>query len=148
MKAIYYTQYGSPDVLRLEEVEKPTPKDDEVLIRVHAASLNAYDWHILRADPFLARLGKGLFGPTNKIPGADVAGVVEAVGKNVTQYRLGDAVYGPAGTRLHPVAQRLGRHALHAASLAFPHPDDGRRMSFEAPLPPELQQALEELRAP
>ena len=94
MKAIYYTQYGSPDVLSLQEVDKPTPKDDEVLIRVHAASLNAYDWHIMRADPFLARLAKGLFGPKNKIPGADVAGVVETVGKNVTQFQPGDAVYG------------------------------------------------------
>lgn len=94
MKAIYYTQYGSPDVLQLRDVPTPTPKDDEVLIRVHAAAANAYDWHIMRADPFLARLAKGLFSPKNKIPGADVAGVVDAVGRSVTQFQPGDAVYG------------------------------------------------------
>jgi NADPH:quinone reductase-like Zn-dependent oxidoreductase len=94
LKAIVYTQYGSPDVLSLQEVAKPTPKDNEVLIRVHAAAANAYDWHIMRADPFLARLAKGLFRPKNTIPGADVAGVVEAVGQNVTQFKAGDAVYG------------------------------------------------------
>ncbi|MCB0114009.1 MAG: NAD(P)-dependent alcohol dehydrogenase [Caldilineaceae bacterium] len=93
MKAIYYTEYGSPDVLQLRDVPTPTPKDDEVLIRVHAAALNAYDWHIMRADPFLARLARGLFRPKNNIPGADVAGVVEAVGKNVTGFQPGDAVY-------------------------------------------------------
>lgn len=94
MKAIYYTQYGSPDVLSFQEVDKPTPKDNEVLIKIYAAATNAYDWHIMRADPFLARLGKGLFGPKNKIPGADLAGVVEAVGKDVSEFRPGDAVYG------------------------------------------------------
>lgn len=94
MKAIVYTQYGSPDVLSLQEVEKPTPKDNEVLIKIHAASTNAYDWHIMRADPFLARFAKGLFKPKNTIPGADIAGVVEAVGRNVKQFKPGDAVYG------------------------------------------------------
>lgn len=100
MKAIYYTQYGSPDVLAMQEVPTPTPADDEVLIRIHAASLNAYDWHIMRADPFLARLSRGLFKPTNNIPGADVAGVVTAVGSEVTQFQPGDAVFAdlsPAG---------------------------------------------------
>jgi NADPH:quinone reductase-like Zn-dependent oxidoreductase len=94
MKAIVYTQYGSPDVLSLQEVAKPTPKDNEVLIRVHAAATNAYDWHIMRADPFLARLNRGLFKPKNNIPGADLAGVVEAVGKDVTAFQPGDEVYG------------------------------------------------------
>jgi NADPH:quinone reductase-like Zn-dependent oxidoreductase len=94
MKAIYYTQYGPPDVLSLQEVAKPTPKDDEVLIKIHAAAANAYDWHIMRADPFLARLDRGLFKPKNNIPGADFAGVVESVGKNVTDFQPGDEVYG------------------------------------------------------
>jgi NADPH:quinone reductase-like Zn-dependent oxidoreductase len=95
MKAIVCDKYGSPDVLRLEEVEKPTPKEGEVLVKVHAASLNAYDWHILTADIFLVRLmGGGLLKPKNRIPGADVAGTVEAVGSNVTQFQPGDAVYG------------------------------------------------------
>ena len=83
MKAIVYTKYGSPDVLQLKEVEKPVPKDDEVLIKVHASSVNAYDWHMLRADPFFMRLMAGLFKPKNKILGADVAGRVEAVGCDV-----------------------------------------------------------------
>jgi NADPH:quinone reductase-like Zn-dependent oxidoreductase len=95
MKAIVYYNYGSPDVLKLEEVETPTPQDDEVLVKVHAASANAYDWHLLRADPFLVRLmGGGLLKPKNKILGADIAGRVEAVGRNVKQFRPGDEVFG------------------------------------------------------
>jgi len=95
MKAIVYTKYGPPDVLELKEVEKPTPKDDEVLIKVHAASANAADWHLLRGDPFLLRLtGNGLLKPKNKILGADVAGRVEAIGRNVKQFQPGDEVFG------------------------------------------------------
>ena len=94
MKAIVATRYGSPDVLNLEEVEKPTPKDDEVLVKVRAASVNAGDWHLLRADPFLTRLAFGLLRPKHEILGADVAGRVEAVGGNVTQFQLGDEVFG------------------------------------------------------
>ncbi|MBP7960919.1 MAG: NAD(P)-dependent alcohol dehydrogenase [Caldilineaceae bacterium] len=95
MKAIICEQYGSPDLLRFEEVEKPAPKQNEVLVKVHAASLNAYDWHILTADIFLVRLmGGGFLRPKNKIPGADIAGTVEAVGGHVTQFKPGDAVYG------------------------------------------------------
>ena len=98
MKAIVYTQYGSPDVLRLQEVEKPAPKDDEVLVKVQAASVNALDWHLLTADIFLVRLmGMGLFNPKNLILGADIAGQVEAVGKNVQQFRPGDEVFGDIG---------------------------------------------------
>ncbi len=98
MKAIVQGKYGSPDVLELREVEKPVPGDDEVLIRVQAASVNAYDWHILTADVFLVRvMGAGLLRPKNKIPGADVAGRVEAVGRNVKQMRPGDEVYGDVG---------------------------------------------------
>ncbi len=94
MKAIVCTKYGSPDVLNLEEVEKPAPKDNEVLVKVHAASANAADWHILRADPFLVRLAVGLLKPKYKILGADIAGRVEAVGRNVTQFQPGDEVFG------------------------------------------------------
>ncbi len=94
MKAIVYTQYGAPlDVLQFKEVEKPTPGDNEVLIKVHAASINAADWHIVRADPFLARFATGLLKPKNTIPGADVAGRVEAVGRSVTLFRPGDEVF-------------------------------------------------------
>ncbi len=95
MKAIVYGKYGPPNVLRFQEAEKHTPKDDEVLIRVHAASVNARDWHLLTADVFLVRLmGGGLLKPKNPILGADVAGRVEAVGSNVKQFRPGDEVFG------------------------------------------------------
>jgi NADPH:quinone reductase-like Zn-dependent oxidoreductase len=94
MKAIIHTQYGSPDVLQLAEVAKPTPGDDEVLINVHATALNAADWHMMRADPFVVRLFGGLRRPKNTILGADVAGRVEAVGKNVRQFQAGDEVVG------------------------------------------------------
>jgi 2-desacetyl-2-hydroxyethyl bacteriochlorophyllide A dehydrogenase len=95
MKAIVYTKYGPPDVLELKEVEKPAPKDDEVLVKIHAASLNAADLHLLRADPFLMRLmGEGLFKPKHTILGADIAGRVEAIGRNVRQFQPGDEVFG------------------------------------------------------
>jgi NADPH:quinone reductase-like Zn-dependent oxidoreductase len=94
MKAIVYTRYGPPDVLELKEVEKPTPEDNEVLIKVHATSVNWSDWHTLRADPFLVRLAAGLLKPKNKILGFDVAGRVEAVGVNVKQFQPGDEVFG------------------------------------------------------
>lgn len=95
MKAIVYEKYGSPDVLELREVAKPTPKEDELLIKVQAASVNAGDWRMMRADPFLVRLmGGGVFKPKIKILGADIAGQVEAVGSNVKQFRPGDKVFG------------------------------------------------------
>ena len=95
MKAIVYTEYGPPDVLNLEEVQKPVPKDDEVLVKVHAASANAADWHLMRADPFLVRLmGFGLLKPKKGRLGADIAGRVEAVGRDVTQFQPGDEVFG------------------------------------------------------
>ncbi len=95
MKAIVYTEYGPPDVLNLEEVQKPTPIDSEVLVKVHAASANAADWHLMRADPFLVRvMGFGLLKPKNGLLGADIAGRVEAVGRNVTQFEPGDEVFG------------------------------------------------------
>jgi NADPH:quinone reductase-like Zn-dependent oxidoreductase len=94
MKAIVYTTYGSPDVLQLKDVEKPTPKDNQVLVKVHAASANPADWHLMRAEPFLARFANGLLKPKNTRLGADVAGRVEAVGRNVTWFQVGDAVFG------------------------------------------------------
>src|SRR5438270_7015794 len=95
MKAIVSTTYGSPDVLQLKEVEKPVPSDDEVLVKVHATSVNAGDWHLLRAKPFLMRLmGYGLLKPKHTILGSDIAGRIEAVGSNVTQFQAGDEVFG------------------------------------------------------
>ncbi|MDO8412288.1 MAG: NAD(P)-dependent alcohol dehydrogenase [Gallionellaceae bacterium] len=95
MKAVVYTEYGPPDVLQLKEVDNPVPAVDEVLVKVHAASVNAADWRLMRADPFLARLYTGLLKPTRfQILGADIAGRVEAVGKNVRQFQPGDEVFG------------------------------------------------------
>lgn len=95
MKAIICTKYGSPDVLQLQEVEKPAPQDDEVLIKIHAASVNARDWRFMRAKPFFIRLMPGgLLKPKNPILGVDVAGQVEAVGSNVRRFRPGDEVFG------------------------------------------------------
>ncbi len=96
MKAIVYRKYGLPDVLKLEEVEKPNPKDDEVLVKVHAASVNSWDWDLLRGTPFLVRLW-GLLKPKYKILGADIAGRAEAVGRNVKQFQPGDEVFGGSG---------------------------------------------------
>ena len=95
MKAIVYTKYGSPDVLQLEEVEKPIPNDDEVLIKVHAASINSWDWDMLTGRPFEYRLFGGLLKPkSNKIHGCDIAGEVEKVGRNVKYFKVGDEVFG------------------------------------------------------
>jgi NADPH:quinone reductase-like Zn-dependent oxidoreductase len=99
VRAIVCAQYGPPDVLHLQEVGKPVPKDDQVLVQIHAASVNAADWHLLTADIFLVRLMMGLFKPKYPILGADIAGRVEAVGKSVKQFRPGDEVFGDILTR-------------------------------------------------
>src|SRR3989449_11594310 len=93
MKAIVYRKYGPPDVLRLKEVERPTPTDDEVLIKVQAVSVNLSDWEGLTGTPLYARIG-GLLKPKNKILGSDIAGRVEMVGRNVKQFQPGDEVFG------------------------------------------------------
>lgn len=94
MRAMVYHRYGPPDVLNLEEIEKPVPTDDEVLIKVAAASVNPYDWHFMRGEPYLLRLMAGVRGPKNSRFGADVAGEVEGVGKNIARLKPGDAVFG------------------------------------------------------
>jgi NADPH:quinone reductase-like Zn-dependent oxidoreductase len=94
MKAAVYTRYGSPDVLQIRDVEKPVPKDNEVLIKVRAASVNPLDWHLMRGMPYFVRIVAGLRKPKNPRPGVDVAGQVEAVGRNVTQFKPGDEVFG------------------------------------------------------
>ncbi|MBL8095756.1 MAG: NAD(P)-dependent alcohol dehydrogenase [Anaerolineales bacterium] len=94
MKAMLRHTYGSPDVLGMAHIDTPTPRADEVLIQVRAASVNAADWRMLRADPFLARLDVGLLTPRNKILGFDVAGRVDAVGEAVSRFKPGDAVFG------------------------------------------------------
>jgi NADPH:quinone reductase-like Zn-dependent oxidoreductase len=94
MKALVFTEYGPPDGLQLKEVKKPIPKDDQVLIKVHAASINDWDWCLVRGKPFYIRLLCGLFKPKIKIPGVDVAGQIEAVGRNANNFQPGDQVYG------------------------------------------------------
>ncbi|MEX2281948.1 MAG: NAD(P)-dependent alcohol dehydrogenase [Gemmatimonadota bacterium] len=94
MKAMVQHVYGSPDVIKLEEIPKPAPGDGDVLVKVHAASANAGDWRLMRADPFIIRPKFGLLKPKYKTLGADVAGRVEAVGRNVKQFRPGDDVFG------------------------------------------------------
>src|SRR5262249_19998272 len=95
MKAIVYREYGSPDVLRLEEIGKPVPDDNQLLIKVRAASVNPLDWHYMEGAPYIVRLiGFGLIEPKDTRLGVDYAGTVEAVGKNVTTFKPGDEVFG------------------------------------------------------
>ncbi len=94
MKAAVYRNYGSPDVLKYEEIEKPVPGDNEVLIRIRAAAVNPLDWHLMRGRPYVVRILFGLRRPRITRPGRDVAGEVEAVGRNVTQFKPGDEVFG------------------------------------------------------
>jgi NADPH:quinone reductase-like Zn-dependent oxidoreductase len=97
MKAIVYTEYGPPEILQLKEVDKPTPKDNEVLVKVYASSVNQGDAYIVRGEPALFRPSYGLPGPKHTIPGGDVAGRVEAVGKAAKQFQPGDEVFGDIG---------------------------------------------------
>ncbi|MBK7917082.1 MAG: NAD(P)-dependent alcohol dehydrogenase [Chloroflexi bacterium] len=126
MKAIVCTKYGSPDVLQLQEVENPSPKDDEVLIKIHAASINSRDWRMMRANPFFIRLMPGGFlQPQNKILGGDVAGRIEAVGRYVKQFKPGDEVFGylPSatgrGTFAEYVCANENAITLKPANLTF-----------------------------
>jgi len=142
MKAITYSQYGQPDVLRLVEMDKSVPQEGEVLVKIHAASVNALDWHLLTADIFLVRFGEGLFKPKRNRLGADLAGIVEAVGSGVTQFRPGDAVYGD----IEPFGSgAFGEYVAVPASGLAPMPAG---VSFEeaAALPVAALTALQGLR--
>jgi NADPH:quinone reductase-like Zn-dependent oxidoreductase len=125
MQAIVYEKYGSPDVLQLKEVDKPTPRDNEVLIKVCAASLNQYDWHFLTADVFLIRLmGGGLLKPKSTRLGADIAGRVEEIGAMVTQLKPGDEVFGQvtgrnSGSLAEYACSRENALVLKPAGLTF-----------------------------
>src|SRR5882672_8229652 len=121
MKAIVYHNYGSPDVLKCEEIEKPTPGDDEVLLKVHAASVNPLDWRLMRGKPVFVRLIiGGLRKPKLTRPGVDVAGQVEAVGKNVTQFKPGDEVFGACkGALADYVCVTEDKLALKPANISF-----------------------------
>jgi NADPH:quinone reductase-like Zn-dependent oxidoreductase len=120
MKAIVYKTYGPPDVLQMEEVEKPAPDENQVLIKVHAASINAGDYRTMRADPFLIRLMSGLLKPKDPRLGWDLAGRVEAVGKNIKQFRPGDEVFGCAnGTFAEYALAKEDHLALKPANKSF-----------------------------
>ncbi|MGI0015485.1 MAG: NAD(P)-dependent alcohol dehydrogenase, partial [Nitrososphaera sp.] len=122
MKAIVYHKYGSPDVLKLEEVDMPTPTDDEVLIKVHVVSVNRSDWEGLRGKPLYARIG-GLLKPRHQILGSDIAGRVEMAGKNNSQFQPGDEVFGEMGDYhggfAEYVCTRGKAWALKPASMTF-----------------------------
>ena len=120
MKAAIYTRYGSPDVVHIADVKTPVPSDDELLIRVRAASVNPYDWHFMRGEPYFFRLRLGLRKPKIQLFGVDVAGRVEAVGKNVTQFKPGDAVFGMAtGAFAEFVCTAPSKLALKPDSMTF-----------------------------
>jgi len=121
MKAILFPKYGSPDVLQLAEVEKPAPNENQVLIKVVAAAANPLDWHGMRGEPFLARMGNGLRKPKDQRLGADIAGRVEAVGKNVTEFKPGDEVFGAVGVGgfAEYVCTREKNLALKPANVSF-----------------------------
>ncbi|MBG0820368.1 NAD(P)-dependent alcohol dehydrogenase [Planomonospora sp. ID91781] len=125
MKAFVLRSYGSPDALQLTEIDKPVPAADEVLVRVRATSVQPYDWHLMRGEPYLARLmggGPGLFGPKIRVLGADIAGQVEAVGRDVTEFRPGDEVYGM------PKQGGFAEYACVRAGELVPKP---KNLSFE-----------------
>jgi len=95
MKAIVFHRYGQADVLVPEEIEKPRPKDNEVLVKVYASCINSWDYELIQGTPFLNRMMSGIFKPTKiKIPGCDIAGRIESVGKNVKRFQVGDEIYG------------------------------------------------------
>ena len=120
MKAIVYTQYGSPNVLQFKEVEKPAPTDGQILVKIYAASANPLDWHLMRASPFLARLAGGLRKPKDPRLGADFAGRVEAVGANVAQFQPGDEVFGAStGAFAEYICVADSEVALKPANLSF-----------------------------
>jgi NADPH:quinone reductase-like Zn-dependent oxidoreductase len=123
MKAIVYTKYGSPDVLELKEVDKPIPKDNEVLVKVYAVSINDWDWQLLQGIPFVNRLINGFIKPKKKILGSDIAGRIESIGKNVKKFQPGDEVYGDLSNDWGGFAEYVCAHenklALKPTGMTF-----------------------------
>ena len=107
MKAIIYTKYGPPNVLQLTEVEKPQPKENEVLIKINATAVNSADWRLRKADPFMVRFFFGLFKPKKNILGVVLSGVIEKIGKDVTSYNAGDQVFGLSDMSLGTYAEYI-----------------------------------------
>lgn len=121
MKAVVFRCYGSPDVLKVEEIAKPTPKDDELLVKVHAAAVNPLDWHYMRGEPYVMRLSSGIGAPKDTRAGVDFAGTVEAVGKGVTRFNVGDEVFGGrSGALAEYIAIRETSAVVHKpANISF-----------------------------
>jgi NADPH:quinone reductase-like Zn-dependent oxidoreductase len=140
MKAIVFDRYGGPDVLELRELDTPTPKDDQVLVRVHAASVNAIDWHRLRGQPLFVRGSEGFRRPRNTGLGADLSGTVEQVGRDVTALRTGDEVFGMS-------IRTLAEYAAVAADGLVAKP---AKLTFEqaAAVPLAALTAVQALRRP
>ena len=139
MKAIVYRRYGSPDLLRLEEVPRPEVRDGDVLVRVHAAAVNPLDWHLLRGQPYIVRPTSGWRTPKRNIPGVDVAGVVEAVGKDVTLVEPGDEVFGEK--------TRSCAEYVCGPEKLFVHKPSNLTMEQAAAIPVGAVTALQALRA-
>ena len=121
MKAAVVTRYGPPEVLQIRDVEKPTPKDDQILVRVFATTVTSGDVRLRKADPWIVRLFAGLTKPRQPIPGSDVAGVVEAVGKDVTRFKPGDKIFG-GGVRTYAEYTCLkggGSRAIKPSNMSF-----------------------------
>jgi NADPH:quinone reductase-like Zn-dependent oxidoreductase len=121
MKAIVYRCYGPPGVLKYEDVDQPTPADDQLLVRVHAASVNPLDWHYMRGTPYVMRLEVGLGAPTDSSMGVDFSGTVAAVGKRVTRFKVGDDVFGgrDGAFAQYVVISETGAVALKPGNLTF-----------------------------
>lgn len=126
MKAVVYKKYGSPEVLTIQEIEKPTPKENEVLIKIISTSVSAADWRLRKADPFLARLFNGLLKPKRvNVLGFEIAGTIEQVGKNVGSFRIGEPVFAYCGYKFGGYAEYT---CLKETDVIFRKPEN---MSFE-----------------
>ena len=125
MEAAVIHQYGGPEVVHLEHVEKPVPREDQVLIKVHASSINSADWRIMRADPFMIRFMAGMFRPSIKVLGSDISGIIESVGSQVTDLKVGDAVFGNLSDN------GFGAYAEYAVAPASKVVHKPENLSFE-----------------